>query len=122
MISIASLTLVVKGASYLFIYLLFSFLSRVSFIEVLSLFGKDFLFTLTIEFILLLCLFIYYSLKKYGWLLWIGALLLLRLVIIPIDELKLFVWLMILIVVITLLLVMFNRYAKVIFERIKNGG
>lgn len=122
MISIASLTLVVKGASYLFIYLLFSFLSRVSFIEVLSLFGKDFLFTLTIEFILLLCLFIYYSLKKYGWLLWIVALLLLRLVIIPIDELKLFVWLMILIVVITLLLVMFNRYAKVIFERIKNGG
>ena len=122
MISIASLTLVVKGASYLFIYLFFSFLSRVSFIEVLSLFGKDFLFTLTIEFILLLCLFIYYSLKKYGWLLWIVALLLLRLVIIPIDELKLFVWLMILIVVITLLLVMFNRYAKVIFERIKNGG
>ena len=122
MISIASLTLVVKGASYLFIYLLFSFLSRVSFIEVLSLFGKDFLFTLTIEFVLLLCLFIYYSLKKYGWLFWIVALLLLRLVIIPIDELNLFVWLMVFIVVITLLLVMFNRYAKVIFERIKNGG
>lgn len=121
--SIIIVTLILKTTIYIILYIIFSFSTYLPISLLLNYYTKDLLFTINIELIAIICFFINYILPKYKLLSFIliipTTIIILRKAIINQN----IIFLLFIVFIETILLIyLFDKKGRLIFENIENGG
>lgn len=121
-ISLINITFIIKFLNYLIMFVIFNLVSHLDLSTIIFYFCKDLLFTINIEFLSIIYLFLNYSYPKLKLLTFLALIVLIRFLLVPIVKIPFYIIIILLLIETLALALIFNKNSKCIFENIENGG
>lgn len=121
-VSVFLITMALKSITYTILYIIFSINTKLSLLLIFKYFLNDLIFTTIIELTAVMCLFTSYSLEKFKTISLVFFIPMLLLLSKPIITQNIIYLISVMLINIILIIGLFQKKGRIIFENIENGG